>query len=291
VISSSHPTDMLRCGPYQLELGRRTLIMGVLNVTPDSFSGDGLAGDLEEAVARGRRLVAAGADIIDIGAESTRPGSEPVPEDEELRRIVPVVNGLAGELGRPLSIDTYKAVVAEECLKAGAHIINDISGLGMDPGMAQVVARYQAPLVLMHIKGTPRDMQLNPTYDDVVAEVAAFLQERVEVAVAAGLDRSRIIVDPGIGFGKTAQHNLELLRRLGELKALNLPLLVGTSRKAFIGRILDGAPANERAWGTAATVAIAIANGADLIRVHDVAEMAQVARVTDAVVRGWSGEP
>ncbi|MCL5957827.1 MAG: dihydropteroate synthase [Chloroflexi bacterium] len=278
----------LICGSLRLPLGKRTLVMGVLNLTPDSFSGDGIAGDWEAAVLQGRRLVAEGADILDIGGESTRPKSLPITEEEELARVLPVVEHLTRELDCPISVDTSKATVAELALQAGAHIINDITALRGDPAMAGVVASYKVPLVLMHMKGTPRDMQINPVYDDVVDEVGAFLQGQVERAVEAGIDRSQIIVDPGIGFGKTGEHNLEILRRLEELKALGQPLLVGTSRKSFVGRILGGLPAQERVWGTAATVSLSIAKGADIVRVHDVAAMVQVARVADAVVRGWN---
>ncbi|HBT46263.1 MAG TPA: dihydropteroate synthase [Peptococcaceae bacterium] len=259
--------------------------MGILNVTPDSFSDGGLYFDLEKAVARAREMAAAGADIIDIGGESTRPGADPLPLEEELRRVIPVVDRLSRELSVPLSVDTYKAEVARAALEHGATIINDISGLRADPEMARVVARFGCPVVVMHIKGTPKNMQDNPTYEDVIGEVKDYLRRGVEMAVAAGLAREKVIVDPGIGFGKNLEHNLEILRRLEEFKDLGQPLLVGTSRKSFIGRILDLEP-RERVWGTAATVALSIARGADIVRVHDVREMKQVVRVTDAIVRG-----
>ncbi|GFN22420.1 dihydropteroate synthase [Thermanaeromonas sp. C210] len=270
---------------YEFTFGQRTYVMGILNVTPDSFSDGGLYFDLEKAVARAREMAAAGADIIDIGGESTRPGADPLPLDEELRRVIPVVDRLSRELSVPLSVDTYKAEVARAALEHGATIINDISGLRADPEMARVVADFGCPVVVMHIKGTPKNMQDNPTYEDVIGEVKDYLRQGVEMAVEAGLAREKVIVDPGIGFGKNLEHNLEILRRLEEFKDLGQPLLVGTSRKTFIGRILDLEP-RERVWGTAATVALSIARGADIVRVHDVREMKQVVRMTDAIVRG-----
>jgi dihydropteroate synthase len=283
-----------RYGPYTLPLGRRTLVMGILNVTPDSFSGDSLGDDVEAALAQARRMHAEGADILDIGGQSTRPGSEPVPVEEELRRVLPVIERLAAPDGvpLPLSIDTNRAAVAEAALQAGAYIVNDITGLRDDPGIAEVAARRDAGLVLMHIQGTPRTMQQNPRYDDLLGEVILYLRQGIDTAVRAGVNRERIWVDPGIGFGKTLEHNLELLRRLGELRSLGCPVLVGTSRKSFIGRVLteagggDPPPPTERVVGTGATLAVSISNGANIVRVHDVAHAVQVARVADAIVRG-----
>jgi dihydropteroate synthase len=260
--------------------------MGILNVTPDSFSGDGIADDTEAALARGRELVAQGADILDVGGESTRPGADEVSVEEELRRVLPVVRGLVAEAEVPVSIDTAKAMVAEAALAAGAHVVNDISGLRADPAMAEVAARYGAGVVAMHILGRPRTMQVAPAYDDVLLEIAEFLAGSVELAIAAGVRRDRIVIDPGIGFGKTLEHNLEILRRLSELRELGQPLLIGTSRKTFVGRLLDNAPPSRRVEGTGATVALAIAAGADIVRVHDVAPAVKVARVADAIVRG-----
>ncbi|MCG0278093.1 MAG: dihydropteroate synthase [Thermanaeromonas sp.] len=260
--------------------------MGVLNVTPDSFSDGGLYFDLDRALERAYSMVEAGADIIDVGGESTRPGSDPVPLEEELRRVLPVVERLARELKVPISVDTYKAEVARQALERGATMINDITGLRADPRMPEVVARFGCPVVVMHIKGTPKNMQENPTYEDVVAEVKEYLLEGIRLAVEAGLPREKVIIDPGIGFGKTVDHNLEILRRLKEFKALGQALLVGTSRKSFIGKLLN-LPVNERLLGTAATVALSIAGGADIVRVHDVGEMKQVVQMADAIVRGY----
>ncbi|MFA0749643.1 MAG: hypothetical protein SLRJCFUN_000046 [Candidatus Fervidibacter sp.] len=261
--------------------------MGIVNVTPDSFSGDGVP-DADAAVRRAWRLVEDGADIVDIGGESTRPGSQPVPADEEMQRVLPVIERLrAQNFPVPISVDTYKPEVAAQALGAGACIVNDIFGL-RQPGMLELVAERRPVVVIMHMQGTPQTMQLNPTYTDCVGEIAEFLRQQAEAAQRAGLPKDRIIVDPGIGFGKTVEHNLEILRRLRELKALGYPVLIGTSRKSFIGKVLGIEVPAERIWGTAATVALAIANGADLVRVHDVREMAQVALMTDAIVRGWS---
>lgn len=271
----------------------RTLVMGIINATPDSFSGDGLGHDVDGAVAQGLRMIGEGADILDVGGQSTRPGADTITLEEEIARVVPVVERLAREgNGTAISVDTNVARVAEEAVRAGATIINDISGLRDDPEIAEVAARYDTGLVLMHIQGTPRTMQVNPHYEDLIGEVKEYLRNATEKAIRTGVKRERIWVDPGIGFGKTIEHNLEILRRLAELKTLGYPILIGTSRKAFIGRIL--APLNggepvapqERVIGTGATVAIAIANGADAVRVHDVAHTVQVARVADAIVRG-----
>jgi dihydropteroate synthase len=257
-------------------------LMGVVNVTPDSFSDGGLFLDPEAAIAHGRELIEQGAAILDVGGESTRPGAEQVPEAEELRRVLPVVEGLAGA-GVPISVDTSKAAVAAAALGAGAEIVNDVTALRGDPEMAAVCAERGATVVLMHMLGRPRTMHESPTYEDVVGEVKAFLAERVDVAVAAGVGAERIWVDPGIGFGKTADHNLELLRRLGELRGLGRPLVIGTSRKRFIGRV-DGSGPEARLGGTVASSVWAAAEGADVLRVHDVAEVRQAMAVATAVL-------
>jgi dihydropteroate synthase len=256
--------------------------MGVLNVTPDSFSDGGLYLDPEAAIGHGRELVAAGAEILDVGGESTRPGAVEVSAEEELARIGPVVDELAGS-GATVSIDTSKLAVAEAALDAGAEIVNDVTALRGDSGIGELCAERGAGLVLMHMRGTPRTMQESPVYDDVVEDVKAFLAERMEVAVSAGVDEERIWLDPGVGFGKTLEHNLELLRRLDELRSLGRPLLVGTSRKSFIGKI-DGSEASERLGGTIASSVLAAVEGADILRVHDVAEVGQAMRVAAAIL-------
>jgi len=266
------------CKEYKVKLDK-TCIMGILNVTPDSFSDGGLFSDVNTAVDHAKTMVAQGADIIDVGGESSRPGSQVVSEKEELARVLPVIRRLVRELKIPISIDTYKPTVAKECLKEGVHLINDITGLN-DPKMAKLAAEYNVPVVIMHMKGTPKIMQENPVYGDVVAEVKTFLKERVALAHNAGV--VDVIVDPGIGFGKTLKHNLEIIKRLGEFTDLGCPLLVGPSRKSFIGQ-LTGFPANDRIEGTLAVVAVAIMNGADIVRVHDVKECKRVVQVVDAI--------
>ena len=226
-----------------------------------------------------------GADIIDIGGESSRPGAEPVPLEVELERVIPVIRELSDKIDILISIDTYKATVAKEALKAGASIINDISGLRFDPMMAKAAAEAGCPVIIMHMKGTPRDMQKRPLYKDVVKEITAFFKERISFAVKNGIKKNKIIIDPGIGFGKTVGHNLEIIKRLKEFRKLGVPILLGPSRKSFIGKILN-ADIENRLEGTAAAVAIGIANGADIVRVHDVKEMADVARITDAILKG-----
>ena len=273
-------SQALRIGSREFLWGERTYVMGIINVTPDSFSGDGLDTDVKAAVAQALSFEAEGADILDVGGESTRPGHAPVDEDEELRRVIPLIERLAGSATTPISVDTYKASVARRALAAGATMVNDIWGLRRDPEMAGVVAEAGVPVVVMH-------NQEAPIYKDVVADVMAILRESLRRAEAAGIPREWVIVDPGIGFAKRPEHSLELLRRLGDLRALGCPILVGTSRKSSIGAVL-GLPVEERLEGTAATVAIAIANGADIVRVHDVKAMVRVARMSDAIVRGWS---
>src|SRR5262245_36308340 len=264
----------------------RPKLMGVVNVTPDSFSDGGLYLDEEKAIAHGRELAQDGADILDVGGESTRPGAEVVSAEEEIARTEPVVAELTVDLaqtGHEVSIDTSKAAVAEAAIDAGASIVNDVTALRGDPEIGALCADRDAGLVLMHMQGDPRTMQQNPTYADVVDDVRAFLAERLEAALAAGVAEERIWLDPGIGFGKNLDHNLELLRRLGELRPLGRPLVVGASRKSFIGRI-DGSEVGERLGGTIAASILAAAEGADVLRVHDVAEVAQAARVAAAIL-------
>jgi dihydropteroate synthase len=260
----------------------RVKLMGVVNVTPDSFSDGGLYLEPEAAIAHGAELADEGADILDVGGESTRPGAEEVSVEVEVARTEPVVADLAA-LGHTVSIDTSKRAVAEAAFDAGAAIVNDVTALRGDAELAPLCADRDATVVLMHMQGTPRTMQNEPTYDDVVDEVKAFLAERVETAVAAGVEEERIWVDPGIGFGKALEHNLELLRRLGELRDLGRPILVGTSRKSFIGKV-DGSGADRRIGGTIASSVLAVAAGADVLRVHDVAEAAQATRVAAAIL-------
>jgi dihydropteroate synthase len=259
--------------------------MGILNVTPDSFADGGLTADLRSAVESGLRMEADGADIIDIGGESTRPGAEPVPVAEELRRVVPVIEALAARVGVPLSVDTSKSAVAREALAAGAAIVNDISGLRYDAGVGQAAARSGAALVLMHMRGRSSDMYRFALYDDLLGEIGAELAEAVSAAEKAGVERERLILDPGIGFAKRPEHSYAVLARLERLAALDRPLLVGPSRKSFLGAALGDVRPPARDWGTAAAVAAAIVGGAHIVRVHAVGEMAQVARVTDEICR------
>jgi len=273
------------CRGKILDLAGRTHVMGILNVTPDSFSDGGLYAHTDKALAHAREMAAAGADILDIGGESTRPGARPLPEEEELHRIIPVIERLSAELTLPISVDTYKAKVAKKAFEAGASIVNDISGLRFSPDMARVAADFGAVVIIMHIKGTPRDMQQAPVYSDVVGEVLSYLDEGIDIAVKAGVDREKVLIDPGIGFGKTLEHNLAILGRLDEFRGLGRPIVLGTSRKKFIGAVLDISVPEQRVDGTAATVALGIERGASVVRVHDVKRMAQVARMTDAIVR------
>lgn len=271
------------CRRCTLPLDRRTLLMGILNVTPDSFSDGGAFLDVSAAVEHAFRMVEEGADCLDIGGESTRPGAPPVSAEDEWARIGPVLERLAGRCPVPLSVDTTKAAVAARALQAGAAIVNDISALRFEPALAAVVAEAGAGLILMHMQGSPRTMQQRPAYGDVVAEVRAFLAGRLAVATAAGIPREATLLDPGIGFGKTVEHNLALLRHLPDLTGLGRPLLVGPSRKSFIGAVLETAVA-DRLEGTAAAVALAIAGGAAILRVHEVRAMARVVRMCDAIL-------
>ncbi len=270
---------------HVLTTQNRPLVMGVLNVTPDSFSDGGRYLSLTSAIDHAHDMVAEGADILDIGGESTRPGSEPVDTEEEMNRVLPVIKELSSEVSAPISIDTQKAEVAAAALQAGAEVINDVSALRTDPQMAALAADAGVPVVLMHMQGTPKNMQKDPTYGEVVRDVREWLRERVEYAASAGVPAAHIIVDPGFGFGKTPQQNLELLRRLNELHELGLPILVGTSRKSTIGAVLN-APEDERLYGTLATVAACALAGAHIVRVHDVRPALEVIEVCEAIRRG-----
>ncbi len=273
--------------PYQFRLGSvaydftsRTHIMGILNVTPDSFSDGGKYADTKHAVERALKMIDEGADIIDVGGESTRPGSDPVSIDEELRRVIPVIEELSDKTLIPISVDTYKSEVAKRALQAGACIVNDISGLAFDPAMLTMAASHGATVVIMHMRGTPKTMQNEPAYNDVVREVIEFLDQQSRKALAAGI--RQIMVDPGLGFGKTLKHNIALMQNLMDFRQLGRPVLVGPSRKSFLGTILD-LPVDERLEGTAAAVALCIRNGASIVRVHDVREMKRVAMVADVL--------
>jgi dihydropteroate synthase len=257
--------------------------MGILNITPDSFADGGVRMDPDRAAADAAQMIADGADILDVGGESTRPGAPAVPADEEWRRVAPVLERLRGRVSVPVSIDTYKAEVADKALAAGATIVNDVSGLTFDPDLAGVVARRGAAIVLMHTRGRSSDMYARATYDDVVRDVIRELGERGAAARAAGIDESRIVYDPGIGFAKRAEHSFEVLARFSEFAALGRPLLAGPSRKSFLKAAIGDVPAPARVWGTAAAVTAAVLTGAHIVRVHDVAEMTQVVRVADAI--------
>jgi len=303
----------LQIGNHIFNWGSRTYVMGILNVTPDSFSGDGIlalpkehrddvsglalsrrVGEVEAAVEQATDFLANGADILDVGGESTRPGSQPVNANEEAERVIPVIEAIGKEFPDALiSIDTYKAEVAEAAFQAGAHILNDVWGLRADPELANIAAKYKVPVILMHNRSNPASVEvraqlgnayIGSTYENLMEDVKRELLASVELAIKAGVDETRIVLDPGIGFGKAREHNLELINRLDEIRALGYPVLLGPSRKSFIGFTLD-LPADQRVEGTAATVAVGITRGADIIRVHDVKEMARVAKMTDAIVR------
>ena len=274
---------MLRCRSGDLRLGEKTLVMGVLNITPDSFSDGGLFFEPHKAIEHGLQMAEEGADIIDVGGESSRPGSDPLPLDEELKRVIPVIEGLTSRLKIPISVDTYKSQVAERAIEAGAQMINDISGLRFDPQIPAVAARYDTPLIIMHIKGTPKTMQEDPSYEDIMREIIDYLREGIAKAEQGGVDPNQVIVDPGIGFGKRVQDNLVIINRLSELNALGRPLLIGTSRKSFIGAVL-GAEVHQRGIGTLASVAVSALKGAHIVRVHDVAPMKQTVDMVDAII-------
>ena len=273
------PQDLTVAQGAKLTWGKRTYVMGVINVTPDSFSGDGLGSSVQAAVDQALRFQDEGADILDVGAESTRPGYAPITSEEELSRLQPVLEALVPQVDIPISVDTYKSGVANWAVKSGATIINDVSGLKTDPKLALVAAETGAGLIIMH-------NQEGIQYNDLMPDIFASLSRSVDLAREAGVPDANIILDPGIGFGKTPEHNLEILRRLREFTEFGYPLLVGASRKSTIGLVLE-LPADQRVEGTAATVALAIANGADMVRVHDVKEMVRVCRMSDAIVRGW----
>jgi dihydropteroate synthase len=280
----AEPCNIWRCGRHVYDLSRRPLVMGILNVTPDSFSDGNSYASVAAAVAAAEKMVAAGADIIDVGGESTRPGAKPVSVDEELARVIPVIEGLVTSVSVPVSIDTWKAKVASAALTAGAEIVNDISAMTFDPLMVDTVAATNAGVVLMHTRGRPQEMQIDTVYSDIVAEIAAFLKEAVERAESRGISAQRVLVDPGIGFGKSVNGNLELIRRLDEFLSLGRPLLIGPSRKSFIGKIL-GRETDERLFGTAAVVSIAMQKGARIFRVHDVNAMRDVVDMTAAILQ------
>jgi dihydropteroate synthase len=268
--------------------GDRTYLMGVLNVTPDSFSDGGDFAQLDAAVAQAARMVADGVDILDIGGESTRPGSAAVSESEELARVLGIIQALRQRSAFdsiPISIDTTKAAVAAAAIAAGADIVNDVSAGLFDPNMLPTIGKLKVPAILMHLRGNPKNMQQMTDYDDLLGEIIAVLGERIEAAVQAGCDRAQICIDPGIGFAKVLEQNLEIIRQLHQFKSLGCPILMGVSRKSFIGHILDQPDAKQRVWGTAAACTAAIAQGADILRVHDVAPMRDVARVADALYR------
>ena len=265
--------------------GDRTYLMGVLNVTPDSFSDGGLFHQPEAAIAQARTLIAADVDILDVGGQSTRPKAIEISLDEELERVLPIIQAVRQESDVPLSIDTTRAAVAQAAIDAGADIVNDISGATYDAEMLPVVAKLGVPIVLMHIRGTPQTMQQLTDYDDLIGDILALLKARIDAAIACGVARSRIAIDPGIGFAKTYTQSLEILRRLPEFRALGYPLLIGASRKSFIGHILNQPDPQQRVWGTAAACCAAIAGKADLLRVHDVKEMKDVCRVADTLFR------
>ena len=275
----------LRLPSRTLELGERTIVMGVLNVTPDSFSDGGKFFEPVWAIEQALAIEKAGADILDIGGESTRPGSEGISANEELARVRPVLKALAGRIKIPISIDTRKAAVAEAAIAAGAEIINDVTGLRADPDLAEIAAKHRVPIVLMHMRGEPLTMQKPPFARNVVADVLKGLRRSIEVAGRAGVAKSQIVVDPGIGFGKNFEQNYELIARLPELRKIGCAILIGTSRKGFLGHTLGKQP-GDRIWGTAATIAASILGGAHIVRVHDVAEMVQVARVSDNILAG-----
>lgn len=288
LMTSDNITQNLACGEYSLELGKRTCIMGILNITPDSFSDGGKFFNFENAIAQGEKLVEDGADILDIGGESTRPFSEPVSAQEEIRRVVPVIKKLAKRVSIPISIDTTKASVARQAIGAGASIINDIGALRFDGDMAEVAVQNDVPVILMHMQGTPKTMQISPVYGDVVKEIKEFLANAIETAAQEGISRSKIIIDPGIGFSKTIDHNLLLIKHLHEFKSLGVPILIGPSRKSFVQSILkDSGDINpdlgEVESGTQAAIAIAVLNGAHIVRAHDVASTYATVKIIDAM--------
>ncbi|NJN60980.1 MAG: dihydropteroate synthase [Coleofasciculaceae cyanobacterium RL_1_1] len=286
-----HPLDAtsrssaLQLGHHRLVWGTRTYIMGILNVTPDSFSDGGECDRVDTAIARAREMIAAGADILDLGGQSTRPGAEEVGVEIECDRVIPVITAIRAESDIPISIDTYHSTVARAAIAAGANLVNDVTGGQSDTAMLPTIAELGVAACLMHMRGTPKTMQSLTQYDDVVADVADALRQCLDHAHQAGIDRDRLILDPGIGFAKTHEQNIALLRRLSELRQLGYPLLLGVSRKSFIGTVLDRPDPKQRVWGTGAACSACIAAGADILRVHDVAEMRDISRVADAIYR------
>jgi dihydropteroate synthase len=281
---SGSSANIWRFKGRSFDLSETPLIMGVLNITPDSFSDGSSYKSVQDAVAAAEKMVSDGADIIDVGGESTRPGAELVSVQEELARVIPVIEKLAGRLRVPISIDTWKSQVAEAALKVGAEIINDISAMTFDPMMAETVAGSDAAVVLMHYRGKPSEMQKMTDYSDIISEVGAFLEERIEAAVSAGIDEERIVIDPGIGFGKSVSGNMKIIRRLQEFHRLNRPILIGTSRKSFIGAALDR-EVSDRVFGTAASVAVSMMNGASIFRVHDVKAVRDTVDMVRAIMK------
>lgn len=274
---------VLFLGNKKLNLMKKVVIMGILNLTPDSFYDKGKYSQKEKALARVEEMISQGADLVDVGGESTRPRAIKVSVEEELKRVIPVIDRIKALFQIPVSIDTYKARVAQEAIEAGADMINDISGLRFDPEMKQVVAQYKVPLVIMHIKGTPGDMQDNPCYDSLMGEIISYLAEGIKIAQEAGIDKEKIVIDPGIGFGKTVKHNLEIIKKLSELKSLGRPILIGVSRKSFIGNILN-LPLGERLEGSLAATCLAVSKGARIVRTHDVRETRRVVDLTEAIL-------
>ncbi|MFH2137566.1 MAG: dihydropteroate synthase [Candidatus Omnitrophota bacterium] len=288
MLKHGSPASLIfKCGEFTLDLSERVQVMGVLNVTPDSFSDAGKYFDKEKALEHALRMEADGADIIDIGAESTRPGSSLVSPQQQLERIEEIVEVLGKKLRIPISIDTTYSVVAKRCLDLGAAIINDICALKSDPQMGKIIAQYKAGVILMHMQGTPQTMQDNPQYQDVIDDICKFFVEAKKRALSFGIEPERMAIDPGIGFGKTIEHNLQIIKFLSQFKVLGVPLLIGTSRKSFIGKILD-VPVEERDFGTAASVAISVINGANIIRVHDVKKMKQVVKLSEEINKAGS---
>lgn len=276
---------ILRIGNLDFEWGKRTYLMGILNVTPDSFSDGGDFYTVDAAVTQALKMAEEGADIIDIGGQSTRPGAKPITLEEELNRVIPVIQALRQKSALPISVDTTRSEVAKEAIAAGADLINDISGGTFDDKMLSTVAQLNVPIILMHIKGTPETMQTLTDYQDLIGEIKTFLKKQINKAKEAGIKKEHIIIDIGIGFAKNYQQNIELLRKIREFKKMGFPLLVGTSRKSFIGTILNEKDPKKRIWGTAATCSYAITQGADIVRVHDIAPMYDITRVTDALSR------
>ncbi len=270
---------------YNFHWGQRTYLMGILNLTPDSFSDGGQFNTRQSAIAQAQYMIDHGADIIDIGGQSTRPGAEQISFTEEFQRVIPIIKAIRQQFSIPVSIDTTRAKIAQEAIAVGADIINDISGGTFDEEMLTVAGRLDVPIILMHMRGNPQTMQQMTDYQDLVPDITDFLSHQIQKAIACGVDSSKIIIDPGIGFAKTPEQNIELLRRLSEFKALGVPILIGTSRKIFIGKIINQKDPQKRVWGTAATCCSAIMSGADILRIHDVAEIYDVSRVADAIYR------